>query len=105
MYVFLHVKVCHTILLIVWGFFWADFLCGSPKQSCVFFGLQQHQSICRIGRPSQNPELQLLQVISAFYCIQEYRRIKSSDKRQVPFSSYKVKLTFETCSLQYMSIK
>lgn len=47
----------------------------------------------------------LLQVIWTFYCIQENKRIKSSDKRQVPFSSYKVKLTFETCSLQYMSIK
>lgn len=29
----------------------------------------------------------------------------SSDNLQVHLSSYKVKWTFETCSLQYMSIK
>lgn len=44
--------------------------------------------------------------LNIFIAFKNTEQLKtSSDNLQVHFSSYKVKWTFETCSLQYMSIK
>lgn len=56
LFLFAYKSLSHHFIDCLFGFFfWSDFLCRSPEQSCVFLGLQQHQSICRIGRPSQDP--------------------------------------------------
>lgn len=100
----LSMRVTETVLCILWPSTAPVYLSHWTSKSRPLTSAVTSDS--NMGLRIQKDEKTATSDLNIFIVFKSKEELKtSSDDLQVHFSSYKVKWTFETCSLQYMSIK